>query len=177
MRALTILATEIYQKLGQYSNLTERREATKHYILNEITQWTIKPVVFGDVRAFKPVEFLGDEVSLPFEVRLMHNPKNGYGELKFGNLNAKTDEEKYKWSDKDPNRLLKALFLHKVLEKKIIPLISSGEVKGVTFTPYNGDELGDERYSYFYNMFSKLNINKQYNLQKENGSYLITKKL
>ncbi|MDB4232160.1 hypothetical protein N9795_00490 [Candidatus Pelagibacter sp.] len=175
MRALTILATEIYQKLGQYSNLTERREATKHYILNEITQWVIKPVVFGDVRAFKPTEFSGDKSSSPFQVRLIHTPENGYDDLKFGNLNAENDGERYKWDDNDPNRLLKALFLRNVLEKEIIPLVKSGKVKGITFTPYDGDGLGDERYSYFYNMFSKLNTDKQYNLQNSGGSYLITK--
>ena len=37
MESLTKLAIPIYQKLGkQYPNLSERREATKQYILNEI---------------------------------------------------------------------------------------------------------------------------------------------
>ena len=43
MRALNIIAIEVYQQLEKYyPNLTERREATKQYILNEITQWSIK---------------------------------------------------------------------------------------------------------------------------------------
>ncbi len=177
MRALTILGTEIYQRLGQYPNLAERREATRQYILNEITQWTIKPARIGDVRVFKPMEFIGSEASAPFQVRLVHTPENEFEELKFGNLNAATDEEKYVWDDKDPNRLLKALFLHNVLEKKVAPLLKSGEIKGILFTPYDGDGLGDERYSYFHNMFSRLNTNNQYDLKTIDGVYLITKKL
>lgn len=177
MRALSLLATEIYQKLGQHSNLAEKREATKQYILNEITQWTTKPAHIGDVRVFKPIEFMGSETSTPFQVRLVHTPENGFEELKFGNLNATTDQEKYVWDDKDPNRLLKALFLHNVLEKKVAPLLKSGEIKGVHFTPYDQDELGDERYSYFYNMFTRLNTDKQYDFKNIDGSYLITKKV
>jgi hypothetical protein len=177
MRALTILATEVYQKLGKYSNLAERRQATKQYILNEITQWTIKPAHIGDVRVFKPIEFMGNEASTPFQVRLIHTPETKFEELKFGDLNAATDEEKYVWDDKDPNRLLKALFLHNVLEKKVAPLLKSGEIKGISFTPYDGDGLGDERYSYFHNMFSRLNTNSQYNLKTIDGIYYITKKI
>jgi hypothetical protein len=54
MRALTILATEIYKKMGHYSNLTERKEATKQYLLTEITQWGIKKLNQGEVLIFKP---------------------------------------------------------------------------------------------------------------------------
>lgn len=176
MRSLTLLATEIYQKLGQYTNLTERREATKQYILNEITQWSIKKTTLNGIRVYKPLEFVGDETSTPFEVRLVHIPENGYDELKFGNLNAPNTLKQYKWDDKDPNRLTKALFLQKVLNTEIAPLVSSGQVSGITFTPFDGDGLEDERYSYFINMFNKLNTNKQYNLQNDGGIYLITKK-
>lgn len=176
MRALNVIAIEIYQKLGkQYFNLTERREATRQYILNEITQWNIKTLHQGNNYYFKPDEFKGDENSPPFEIRLVLTPY-GYHELKFGNLSASTDEEMFKWDDKDPNRLLKALFLQYVLEKNIIPLLIEDKIKGIMFSPYDGDGLGSDRYSYFYNMFSKLNKNKEFSLKKEGDFSYITKK-
>jgi len=182
MRALTILAIEIYQKLGKhYPNLTECREATRQYILNEITQWGIKTLEQGDNYFFKPKEFIGDKNSPPFEIRLLKSKAvEGYHELKFGNLNAPTDEEKFKWDDKDPYRLQKALFLSRVLESKIKPLFESGKVIGIMFQPYDGDGLANDRYSYFYNMFSKLGKDK-YDLDKgefeAEGTYFITPKI
>lgn len=182
MRALTVIALEIYQKLGkQYPNLTERREATKQYILNEITHWEVKTLEQGDNYFFKPKEFIGDKNSPPFEVRLLKSKAvEGYHELKFGNLNASTDEEKYKWDDKDPYRLQKALFLMKVLESKIKSLFETGKITGIMFQPYSGDGLEDDRYSYFYNMYSKLGKDK-YNLDKgefeAEGTYFIEPKI
>lgn len=181
MKPLTILALEIYQKLEkQYPNLTERRNATKQYILNEITQWEIKTLEQEDNYFFKPKEFIGDKNSPPFEIRLL-KPKaiEGWYELKFGNLNASTDEEKYKWNNKDPYRLQKAVFLTRVLESKIKPLFETGKITGIIFQPYDGDGLADDRYSYFYNMYSKLGKDK-YDLEKgegeAEGTYYITKK-
>jgi hypothetical protein len=182
MRALNIITLEIYQKLEkQYSNLTERREATKQYILNEVTQWDIKTLEQEDNYFFKPKEFIGDKNSPPFEVRLLKSKAvEGYHELKFGNLNAETDEEKFKWDDKDPNKLQKALFLRNVLDKKIKFLFETGEIRGIMFQPYNGDGLADDRYSYFYNMYSKLGKDK-YDLDKgefeAEGTYFITPKI
>jgi len=182
MRALSVLAIEIYQKLGkQYPNLTERREATRQYILTEISQWDIKSLQQGDNYFFKPKEFSGDKNSTPFEVRLLKtNTLEGYHELKFGNFNVETDEEKFKWDDKDPYRLQKSLFLRNVLEYKIKSLFETGKIKGIMFYLYTGDGLEDDRYSYFYNLYSKLGKDK-YNLDKgelENkGSYYITPKI
>jgi hypothetical protein len=182
MRALNIIVIEIYQKLeNYYPNLTERREATKQYILNEITQWDIKTLKQGDNYFFKPKEFIGDKNSPPFEVRLLKSKAvEGYHELKFGNLNASTDEEKFKWNDNDPYKLQKALFLSKVLELKIKSLFETGEIIGIMFQPYDGDGLADDRYSYFYNMFSKLGKDK-YDLDKgefeAEGTYFITPKI
>jgi hypothetical protein len=182
MIALNVIVIEIYQKLGKYYlNLTERREATKQYILNEITQWDIKTLKQGDNYFFKPKEFIGDKNSSPFEVRLLKSKAvEGYHELKFGNLNASTDEEKFKWDDKDPYKLQKALFLSKVLELKIKSLFETGEIIGIMFQPYDGDGLADDRYSYFYNMFSKLGKDK-YDLDKgefeAEGTYFITPKI
>lgn len=182
MRALNIIAIETYQKLEKhYSNLTERREATKQYILNEITQWGIKTLEQGDNYFFRPKEFKGDKNSPPFEIRLLKSKAiEEYHELKFGNLNASTDEERYKWDDKDPYKLQKALFLRKVLESKIKSLFDSGEIMGIIFQPYDGDGLADDRYSYFYNMYSKLGKDK-YDLDKgefeAEGTYFITPKI
>lgn len=175
MRSLNTVALEIYQKLGKkFTNLTERREATKQYILKEITQWNIKKANLNNLIAYKPLEFQGTEESTPFEIRLVLDEEDNIWELKFGDLNAETDEERFKWDDKDPMRLLKALFLRKVLETEVNSFIKQGNQ--IKFTPYNGDGLGDDRYSYFYNMFTKLNKNKKYSLTKKEGTYYINTK-
>lgn len=177
MESLSKIVIPIYQKLGnQYVNLLERREATKQYILTEITQWGVKELKQEKNYFYKPIEFKGNENSTPFEVRLIFDISTGYHELKFGNLNAPTDEERFKWDLNDPYKLQKSLFLIKILENKIIPLIKNKEIKGIEFTPYDKDSLGDDRYSYFYNMFSKLNKDKEYSLVNKNNSYFIYKK-
>jgi hypothetical protein len=156
MRALTVLAIPIYQSLGkQYPNLTERREATRQYLL-EITHWTIKELIQGNNYFFKPVEFNPVDKVDEFQVRLIYDTETKYHELKFGKLNAENDEEAYEWDDDDPQKLLKALFLHDVLNKKVIPLLKSNSIEGIQYKPYDGDGLGDERLSYFNNMYMKL---------------------
>jgi hypothetical protein len=180
MRALNVIAIEIYQKLGkQYPNLTERREATRQYILNEITQWDIKTLHQGNNYYFKPDGFKGDNTSSQFEVRLVYNPELQYHELKFGNLNAETDEKKFKWDDKDPYRLQKALFLRNVLYNKVKVLLQNEDIMGIFFIPYDKDDLGSDRLSYFLNMYSNLNKNN-FTLEKgefeTEGMYFITKK-
>ena len=181
MRSLTILATEVYQKLGkQFPNLTERREATKQHLLKEITQWGVKQGGTNTIIAFKPIEFQGNAESEPFEVRLIYDEDDGFWELEFGNLNAQTPEEQFNWNDKDPYRLQKALFLQNVLNRKIVPFLSNMENEGIKFQPYSGDGLEDDRLSYFQNMFKKLNkdefeFSKGYFEEDEN--YYITKKI
>jgi hypothetical protein len=178
MRSISILALPIYQKLTEaYSNQTERINKTKQYILNEVTQWTIKSISTPEFYAFKPIEFSGDSKSSPFEVRLVKGgPYPGMYELKFGNLNADNDKDRYYWDDKDPYRLQKALFLKKVLELKIGPMLQTNKINAIIFSPYDEDGLGDERYSYFYNMYSKLG-KEQFDLQLiDDSTYIITKK-
>jgi hypothetical protein len=180
MRALTMLANEIYQKLGkQHPNLTERKKATKQYILTEITQWGIRKLNQGNTIIFKPKEFKGTNDSSPFEVRLVYDPNDNFWELKFGNLNAPNSEDQFKWDDNDPNRLPKALFLQKVMDSEIIPFLKNTENEGIKFEPYDGDGLEDDRLSYFQNMFRKLNkgefeFNKGY--FEEDNTWYITKK-
>lgn len=177
MKTLSILATEIYQDLSkQYPNLSELREVTKHYLLNEVTQWTIKGFEQNNSYFIKPKEFSGDDNSAPFEVRLIDiGDGSGYHELKFGNLNTEDDEDRYAWDNKDPYRLQKALFLRNVLESVVVKLLDADKIKGVLFQPYNGDGLGDQRYSYFYNMYSKLKKDG-YKLNKVgHNTYVITK--
>jgi hypothetical protein len=178
MRALTVIAIEIYQKLGkQYPNLTERREATKQYILNEITHWEVKTLEQGNNYFFKPKEFKETEDSSYFEVRLIYDESTGFHELKFGNLNAKDKEKQFKWNDKDLYRLQKALFLTKVLENKILPLLLKNKIQGIQFSPYDKDDLGSDRLSYFRNMFDKLGKDKlTWNYNEEHDFYHITKK-
>jgi len=179
MESLSVLALEIYQKLGkQYPNLNERKEATKKYIINEITQWDIKTLKQGDNYFFKPVGFEGTEDSKPFEVRLIYDGFNTeFYELKFGNLNAPTQDQQYEWDNNDPYKLQKSLFLIRVLENKILPLIEDETIYGVSFSPYNEDGLGNDRLSYFRNMFDKLGKNKlNWGFDKEFEFYYITKK-
>ena len=180
MRALTILATEIYQKLGKYSNLTERKEATKQYLLTEISQWGVRKLNQGNIIIFKPKEFKGTNDSSPFEVRLVYDPNDNFWELKFGNLNAPTPEEQFKWDDNDPNRLPKALFLQKVMNSEIVPFLNNTDSEGIKFEPYDGDGLEDDRLSYFQNMFRKLNSSKfEFNkgYSEDDSTYYITKKI
>jgi hypothetical protein len=178
MESLTKLAIPIYQQISKkYPNLNERKEATKQYILNEITQWNIKELIQEDNYFFKPVEFEGTENSKPFQVRLVIDEETGYHELKFGNLNAGSTKDEFKWDYNDPYKLLKGLFLYNVLNKKVLPLITSGNIKGVQFSPHDADGLGSDRLSYFRNMFDKLGkdkLNWVYN--KEEDKYFITKK-
>jgi hypothetical protein len=179
MRALTILATEVYQSLGKYTNLTEKKEATKQYILTEISQWGVRKLNQGNILIFKPKEFKGTNDSSPFEVRLVYDPNDNFWELKFGNLNATTPEEQFKWDDNDPNRLPKAIFLQKVMNSEIIPFLNNTDSEGIKFEPYDGDGLEDDRLSYFQNMFRKLNKN-EYELNQgyfeEDDTWYVTKK-
>jgi hypothetical protein len=176
MKSLSTLTTEVYQNLSKkYSNLIERKEATKQYILTEITHWTIKSLYQGKNYYFKPFEFNGTENSKPFEVRLVLDQGNGYHELKFGNLNADSPKDQYEWDDKDPYKLQKSLFLIKVLETKVMPMILDGTIKGLEFVPFDQDGLGDDRLSYFYNMFSKLGKDKV-EWKSMGGMYFIYKK-
>ena len=181
MKSLTLLAIEIYQKLGkEYPNLTERREATKQYILTEITQWSIKKLNQGNVIIFKPREFKGTNDSSPFEVRLVYDSNDNFWELKFGNLNAPTPEDQFKWDNNDSNRLPKALFLQKIMNDEVIPFMKNTESEGIKFEPYNGDGMEDDRLSYFQNMFRKLNSNEfEFNkgYSDEDDTWYITKKI
>jgi hypothetical protein len=179
MNSLTLLAIEIYQKLGKkYPNLTERREATKQYILNKITHWGVKTLEQGDNYFFKPVGFEGTEDSSYFEIRLIYDESTDFHELKFGNLSVKDEEKQFKWNDKDPYRLQKALFLTKVLENEILPLLINNKIQGIQFSPYDKDDLGSDRLSYFRNMFDKLGKDKlTWNHNKEHDFYYITKKI
>lgn len=181
MRALTVLATEIYTKMGNYPTLAEKREATKRHILTEVTQWRVKVLEQNGNYFFRPEEFKGDSTSPPFEVRLLKsNAVEQFHELKFGNLNAEDDQTRFKWDDKDPYRLQKALFLRRVLEQEVRSLFESGRIIGILFQPYNGDGLANDRYSYFYNMYMKLGRD-EYDLEKgefeAEGTYFITPKL
>lgn len=181
MIPLTILAAEIYTEMGEYLNLSEKREATKQYILNEISQWKISSMEQSGNYFFKPIEFKGNKNSPPFEIRLLRSKAlEGYHELKFGNLNATDDETRFKWDNKDPYRLQKALFLKRVLESNIKSLFDKGSITGIMFQPYDGDGLADDRYTYFYNMYTKLGKDK-YDLDvgefETQGTYFVTSKV
>jgi len=174
MKSLSMLAVPIYQKLAQgYPNLAERREATKQYLLKEITHWGIKELEQNNSYFFKPIEFEKTENSKPFQVRLLLED-NGFHSLKFGDLNAQTDKERFEWDENDPFKLNKALFLYDVINKKIIPLLQKNKIKGIQFEPYDGDGLESERLSYFNNMYNKLG--KDFTWYQKENTFYITKK-
>lgn len=177
MKSLSILITEIYQTLGkQYHNLNERKSATKDYILTEISQWNIKKFNSGDIISFKPVEFNPSIDSPSFEVRLVHDSYDDYWELKFGNLNAATQDDQYKWDNNDPYKLQKALFLQKVILNEIVEFLKNSNIKGIKFTPYDEDGLESDRLSYFQNMYKKLN-SKEFRVSNNDNTFYITKKV
>ena len=51
---------------------------------------------------------------------------------------------------------------------RIRSLFETAKITGIMFQPYDGDGLADDRYSYFYNMYSKLGKDK-YNLEKNSN--------
>lgn len=178
MESLTKLAIPIYQQISKrYNNLLERKKATKQYILNEITRWSIKKTEHINNYFFKPDEFKGTQDSKPFDVRLAYDSAADSYELKFGNLNATSPSKMYQWDDKDPYKLQKALFLADVINKEIVPLMVNGEVTKIQFSPHDEDGLADDRLSYFRNMFDKLGKDKfNWDYNKEEQKYFITKK-
>lgn len=176
MQSLSFLALEIYGKLNtHYKNLNERREATKQYILTEVTQWPVKVLKQGVHYFFKPEGFEGTEDSSPFTVRLIYDSGFKAYELKYGNLNASSNEEMFKWDNKDPYRLQKALFLRTVLNNYILPMLLNGDIKAIMFSPYEEDGLKSERLSYFRNMFDKVGKDKL-QWKEMGGLYFIYRK-
>lgn len=178
MRSLTILAIPIYQKISkQYPNLHEKIEATKEYILNEITRWKIKSLKQENNYFFKPANFIGSENSAPIEVRLVDTETEFGHNLKFGDLNKKNDDDKYKWNDDDPNSLTKALFVMDVLEKEVANLLLLNKINAISFSPYDKDDLGDDRLSYFRNMFDKINKKGEFSWIQNENNFTIKRKI
>ena len=176
MRQISILAIEYYRRVGIKKTLQERFEATKQLILKEVTRWPVKMMQQGSSYFFKPKGFDGTDTSPAFEVRLIDSETEWGHDLKFGNLNKATDAEKYYWSDEDPKRMQKALFLIEVLENYVAKLLASGKVKAISFHPYNEDDLGSDRLSYFRRMFDKVNRNREFTWIEKEGGFLIKKK-
>ena len=170
MVSLSILIAEVYQtQCTRYSSIDEQVAATEHYILNEITKWSIQVKPTPGVVAFVPV---GNNLASRFEVRLLHKANTDMWELKFGNLSATSEEEMYAWESTD--KLQKALFLREVLEKYVVPALEDNTIKGIEFRPYADDGLESDRLSYFKNMYHKLAKSK-YTLSQEGNTYYITK--
>ena len=170
MVSLSTLIAEIYQtQCTRYSSIDEQVAATKHYMLNEITQWGVQVKPSPGIVAFVPV---GNNLTSQFEVRLLHKANTDMWELKFGNLSATSEEEMYAWESTD--KLQKALFLREVLEKYVVPALEDNTINGIEFRPYAGDGLERERLSYFKNMYNKLAKSK-YVMSQEGNTYYITK--
>lgn len=177
MRSLTNLALEVYHKIKRQGNtVEENRQIIKEYLLSEIQQWTIKQAKKGNNYFFTPLEFDGTPESPPFEVRLFDSLDLQLHELKFGNLSATDNEERYRWEENDPYRLQKALFLYKVLER-VAGMLERGEIEGIAFGPWTMDGLGSERMSYFKNMFNKIDKGRfKMEYKKALNVFVITQK-
>lgn len=172
MESLSTLIVKIYQtQCNHYSNIDEQVVATKHHILNEITQWGIQVKPTPGMVTFIPD---GNNLSSRFEVRLLHKSNSDMWELKFGNLSADNEEEMYSWESTD--KLQKALFVREVLEKYIAPALENNTINGIEFRPYDGDGKGNDRLSYFKNMYHKLAKSK-YVMSQEGNTYYITKNI
>ena len=178
MRAITVLALEYYKKVNfnKFVSLESRSKETQRLILNEVTRWKIKSTKQGNNYFYKPIDFVDTEKSNPIEVRLFDTETEYGHELKFGDLNMRHDVDRFKWDDKDPFRMSKALFVMDVLEKHVANLLMTGEIKTISFSPYSGDDLDDDRLSYFKNMFNKINKNAKFSWSKVDDSYVIKRK-
>jgi hypothetical protein len=176
MRAVSVLAIEYYKRTNPKNFQKERFEETKQLILKEVTKWSIKSMKHGNNYFFKPTNFTGTETSPAFEVRLVDSETEWGHTLKFGDLNKPTDTEKYYWSDDDTKRMQKALFLIDVLENHVAKLLMDGKIKAMSFSPYDKDDLGSDRLSYFKRMFDKINKNKEFSWVEKDDNYLIRKK-
>lgn len=177
MKSLTLLALEIYDKVNKRYNSTEENSpVTKQHLLNEVTQWTVEEIDIGNGSyEFIPKEFDGEPDSPDFTVKLRYDTDKGYHELKFGNLSALDIKDRYLWIENDPYRLQKSLFLFKALQK-VVKLLESGKVKQVVFSPYFDDGHGNDRMSYFKNMYKKLDTSKfEFKYDKQLNLYIVTK--
>lgn len=176
MKAISVLAIEYYNRVGRKQTLQERLRETKQLIIKEVTKWQVKMLTQGTNYFFKPVGFEGTENSPAFEVRLIDSETEWGHDLKFGDLNQPTDSKKYQWSDEDPKKMQKALFLITVLEDYVAKLLEAGKIKTVSFAPYADDELASDRLTYFKRMFDRINKNNRYAWIERNGNYLIRKR-
>lgn len=177
MRSLSHLAVEYYQRVDRKIHLTleSRTAATKKLILKEVTRWDIKTLKQGNNYFFKPSEFSGTKESSPIEVRLIDTGTGWGHDLQFGDMNKPTDKERFKWNDGDPNRMSKALFVRDVLEQEVAKLLLNGDIKTVSFSPYNQDDMAQDRLSYFQNMFQKINKRGKFKWIEASRGYLITR--
>lgn len=157
-------------------NIGKRAEIVAKHLLTEVIHWSIGIKKDDAGITYYPSEFDGDENSSPFVVRLFDWVVDGLWELKFGNMDSNEPGEKFKWNKDDPNRVKKALFLIDVLENEVPKLFEDGTIEKLVFTPYNSDGLGNDRLSYFKNMFNKINKNNEYDWRFDENAYIISKK-
>ena len=178
MEYITTLARPIYQMLfDEYPKMNDRINATKRFILENITQWTIKKRIDDNGNyIFKPKEFEGLEGSDSFEVILLKNGNTKDYQLKFGNFKESDPKKMYAKKDSDSHKLRKALFLINVLQKEVVKLFYDNEIETIYFDPYSEDGLGSDRLAYFKNMFNKLNKDDDFELTKMHDIYSINKK-
>ena len=170
MVSLSTLIAEIYQtQCTRYSSIDEQVAATKHYMLNEITQWGVQVKSTSGMVKFIPVE---NDLVPPFEVRLLYKSNQDVWELKFDDVLATSEEET---SPLEPiHKLQRALFIREVLEKYVALAMDNGTFGCIEFNPLKGDGLERERLSYFKNMYNKLAKSK-YVMSQEGNTYYITK--
>lgn len=171
---LSYILLEMYQQnLSKYGRGKNNEDAIKQ-LINEVTKWNIKSLNLGNTISFKPKE------NNNFEVRLILDKENNVWELKFGNLNATTDDERFKWEKNDPYRMQKSIFLNNIFQEEIPKLLDNNTIEKIQFNPYDGDGLGEMRLEMFEDIVNKINkINKNnkthYKMTQNGDNYIIEK--
>lgn len=140
--------------------------------LNEIKEWSIQKEDRGTKILYTALEQNNLEDNL-FSISLEMGKPSELWQLKFGNL-ENDDYIKYKWDINDPDRLTKTLFLKRVLENEILPLVKNNRIKGIIFRPFGEDGMDSKRLSLFKNLFNKLNNKGEFDWEEKDGNYFIS---
>lgn len=145
--------------------------------LNEITQWNVEVKNQGSKITFYPTEQKEYDAETQFRVLLFYNEDNDSWTLKFGNTGAEDPDDRFKWSENDPDRLKKILFIKNVVQKYIIPLIDEGKLNKITYSPYEDDNKQDERVKLFNNIFKQSNKDNKYKIYYDDGLYFVERNI
>jgi hypothetical protein len=174
VRSYALILMEIYST-QKGKNIEDRIQKTKNH-LQEITTWSIKkPFVTSKFTIYSPdIQINNPEERWGVYLEERNDMGDNVWEIKFGYYNKPDPEDKFFWKDNDPERFQKSHFIQNVLKTEISPLLKVNNSK-IIFDPYDGDGRGDDRLSYFTNMFIKTFNPQEYEMRKEDEYWLIKK--